>query len=188
MDCGISNKLIPTTVKYILLTHDHGDHFYPQTVSNYAIKWPDVAFIVPPWLEDNVKRCGVTHYRLCEMNKWYGLPPNINVRPFQLYHDRPNCGWRIIINGNKIFHATDTRDLEGLTAKDYDIFALEMNYDEQKIKEVIEKSKQTGEFSHALGVPNSHLSVQQAEAFYYQNRKGTSQLIPLHQSTSEGHL
>ena len=40
--------------------------------------------------------------------------------PIKLYHDVPNCGYRIFINDKKIIYMTDTKTLEGITAKNYD--------------------------------------------------------------------
>ena len=91
------------------------------------------------------------------------------VSPVKLYHDVPNFGWRIFLpNGQKIFHATDTAHLEGITAKGYDLYAIEHNYCEEYIQQAIEEARANGEYTHAYGNINTHLSIQQARAFIEQ--------------------
>ena len=107
------------------------------------------------------------------------------VSPIKLYHDVPNFGWRIFLpNGKKIFHATDTVHLEGITAKGYDLYAIEHNYCEEYIQQAIEEARANGEYTHAYGNINTHLSIQQARAFIEANRKESSEVLELHKSRS----
>ena len=107
------------------------------------------------------------------------------VSPVKLYHDVPNFGWRIFLpNGQKIFHATDTVHLEGITAKGYDLYAIEHNYCEEYIQQAIEEARANGEYTHAYGNINTHLSAQQARAFIETNRKESSEVLELHKSRS----
>ena len=107
------------------------------------------------------------------------------VSPVKLYHDVPNFGWRIFLpNGQKIFHATDTVHLEGITAKGYDLYAIEHNYCEEYIQQAIEEARANGEYTHAYSNINTHLSAQQARAFIDKNRKESSEVLELHKSRS----
>lgn len=100
-----------------------------------------------------------------------------------LYHDVENVFYRIQLkNGIKIFHATDTSTLEGISAKDYDFYFIESNYDEETVWEIIRDKESQGKYAHQRGSINSHLSKQQAQDFFFANRKIDSQLITLHES------
>ena len=39
------------------------------------------------------------------------------IVPIKLYHDAPQCGYRIFWNDFKVIYATDTKTLEGISAK-----------------------------------------------------------------------
>lgn len=187
VDCGVKVRDVEgVKVKLLLLTHEHRDHFNLPAIKKLIKNNPTIRIAYCEWMSDLVKELNHDHTDLLELNKLYdyGL---IKVSPFQLYHDVKQCGWRIFINDKKIFHATDTHTLEGINAKDYDLYAIEHNYDEELVHAAIEKSKHTGEFCRAYQSIDSHLSYQQAKAFYDDNRKPSSQLIPLHQSSTYGY-
>jgi hypothetical protein len=74
--------------------------------------------------------------------------------------------------------------LEGITAKGYDLYAIEHNYDPETILETIAKLEATGQFSHQKGAINSHLSEQQARDFIFDNRSEHSRVLRLHESTT----
>jgi hypothetical protein len=111
------------------------------------------------------------------------------ISPVTLYHDVKNFGYRIFFppvgdkGGCKIFHATDTAHLKWITAKNYDLYALEANYDEDTVHETIERKQANGEFPHQIGAINSHLSIQQAQNFILNNAGANYEFLPLHQSS-----
>ena len=188
VDCGVPYADIEEhlkEVKVILLTHEHKDHFNTSTIMKVAIKHPAIIFVGCDWMIKKLKAIGPMNCREIEISKvWIDGINRISVSPFQLYHDVPNCGWRISVDDKMIFHATDTSTLEGIVAKGYDLYAIEQNYDETIIHQRMEEESEKGLFSHGYGSINSHLSVQQAESFIEQNRKKDSQILKLHQSTS----
>ena len=95
-----------------------------------------------------------------------------------------NCGYRIFTENYKIFHATDTAHLQGITAKNYDLYAIEHNYDEWKAQNAIEEARKERKYCHAIGSIETHLSWQQAREFINQNKKENSEILELHQSKS----
>ena len=103
------------------------------------------------------------------------------ISPIKLYHDVPNCGYRIIKDGFKIFHATDTAHLNGIEAKGYDIYAIEHNYNEDTVFDQIREKEQNGQFAYEKGAINSLLSVQKASDFIYRNRCERSSVVRLHE-------
>ena len=50
------------------------------------------------------------------------------LSPIKLYHDVPNCGYRLYFGRQRILFATDTRTMEGISAKGYDYIFIEANY------------------------------------------------------------
>lgn len=96
----------------------------------------------------------------------------------QAYHDVPNCGYRIMKDGFKHFHITDTNTLDGITAKNYDSASIECNHEINKALELIEEAKKNGEYSHLQGAINSHLSVDKVIKFCKENN--IKKLYPVH--------
>jgi L-ascorbate metabolism protein UlaG (beta-lactamase superfamily) len=124
---------------------------------------------------------GLKNIDIYEIGKVYDYG-QFQISPVELYHDVENCGYRIFKDGIKVFHATDTYALNGIEAKDYDIFAIEHNYDEDTVYQIIERQESQGKFAHQKRSINSHLSEQQARDFIFKNRKETSEVIRLHES------
>ena len=91
-------------------------------------------------------------------------------------------GFRVIYDGFKAIFITDTRTVQGIVAKDYDLYLIEGNYDEEEIQERIREKQETGEYINEYRTMNSHLSVQQATDFLLTNmgNKGTYEFIHQH--------
>lgn len=126
---------------------------------------------------------GIKNVDVIEVGKVYDYG-SFKISPIQLYHDVPNFGYRIFKDETKIIHATDTAHLEGITAKDYDLYCIESNYNEDTIFESIERKKANGEFAYQQGAINSHLSEQQARDFIFKNRGDNSKVVRLHESSN----
>lgn len=60
--------------------------------------------------------------------------------PIKLYHDVPQCGYRVLFDDYKAIYMTDTKTVEGISAKNYDLYLVEGNYDEDEIEERIKKN------------------------------------------------
>ena len=54
------------------------------------------------------------------------------IVPIKLYHDVPQCGYRVLFDNYKVIYATDTKTLEGITAKNYDLYLIEGNYTDRR--------------------------------------------------------
>ena len=168
-------------VKYVLLTHIHGDHYNPATIRKLIVDI-DPIFICGDFLEDELLKIADNDKIIAvEENKVYELN-NYKISPVSLYHDVKNFGYRIMHNGYKHFHATDTSTLEGIEAKNYDSASIECNHDRNKALELIEEAKINGEFSHLQGAINSHLSVDKTIQFCKENH--IKKLYPVHIGSS----
>ena len=182
VDCGVPFSAIKRHImnlQIVLLTHQHGDHININTLSRLAFERPALRVGCCEWMLPII--AGVTrNIDVYEIGVEYNYG-TFQVTPVKLYHDVPNCGYRIFANGKKIFHATDTAHLDGITAKDYDLYAIEHNYDEDTILSDIEAIEAFGGFAYQKGAMNSHLSEQQAREFVYRNGKAGSETLRLHQ-------
>lgn len=185
VDCGVTLKAlqeVKRSLKIVLLTHKHSDHLKLRTLQRLQAERPTLRVACGDFLLEELP-C-IKNIDVLQVGKIYDYGA-FKVSPIKLYHDVPNFGWRIFIpNGQKIFHATDTVHLEGITAKGYDLYAIEHNYCEEYIQEAIEEARANGEYTHAYGNINTHLSIQQARAFIEANRKESSEVLELHKSRS----
>lgn len=188
VDCGVSLKAlqeVKRSLKIVLLTHKHSDHLKLRTLQRLQAERPTLRVACGDFLLEELP-C-IKNIDVLQVGKIYDYGA-FKVSPVKLYHDVPNFGWRIFLpNGQKIFHATDTVHLEGISAKGYDLYAIEHNYCEEYIQQAIEEARANGEYTHAYGNINTHLSIQQARAFIEANRKESSEVLELHKSRSFYH-
>ena len=194
VDCGVTlkalvgancNSSVLRSLKIVLLTHQHGDHLKIRTLQRLQAERPTLRVACGDFLLEELP-C-IKNIDVLQVGKIYDYGA-FKVSPVKLYHDVPNFGWRIFLpNGQKIFHATDTVHLEGISAKGYDLYAIEHNYCEEYIQQAIEEARANGEYTHAYGNINTHLSIQQARAFIETNRKESSEVLELHKSRSFYH-
>lgn len=183
VDCGVAFdhiKPIIKNIQIVLLTHSHGDHIKPETLKKLMAERPTVRIGCCEWMTDFVKQYP-KNVDVYEIGKIYNYGA-FRLSPVKLYHDVENCGYRIFKGEHKLFHATDTAHLEGITAKGYDLFAIEHNYDADTVWESIARIEAAGGFAHQRGSINSHLSEQQAREFISANRKPDSVVVRLHES------
>lgn len=182
VDCGVPfAKVKPFIgdIAMVLLTHEHKDHINLKTLTKMQALRPTLRIGCCEYMLPLLS--GLNNIDVYAIGTLYNYG-SIKVAPIKLYHDVLNCGYRITIDGYKIFHATDTAHLEGITAKGYDLYAIEANYDEEKAMQAIAEAEERGEYCHAIGSIKSHLSKQQADDFINKNRKETSEVLLLHKS------
>lgn len=184
VDVGISFSRIEPYLKdiqIVLLTHQHSDHFKLNVIKRIQEERPSIRFGCGEFLADKLQ--GIRNLDIYESGKMYNYGV-FKISPIILYHDVPNFGYRIFKDGKKLIHATDTYTLEGISARDYDIYALECNYDEERVYDIIREKQYRGEYAHQKGSINSHLSKQQAQKFILSNTSRQDiQFLMLHQSS-----
>lgn len=185
VDMGVSFKALKGVykgLKLVLLTHIHSDHFKKATVKRLAKERPSLRFACCDWLYDPTLDCGVDKRNIdvLEIGKKYDYKA-FCVAPVLLYHDVPNCGYRIYFGREKLFYATDTCTLNGITAKGYDLYMLESNYEKREIRERIENKQKQGLYAYEITVPDRHLSFEQANDFLVENMGKHSEFVYLHQ-------
>lgn len=185
IDCGVSFKALKSVykqLKIVLLTHIHSDHFNKCTIKRLATERPTLRFACCEWLVNDLVCAGVNKQNIDVLK--IGVIYNykaFKIAPVKLYHNAPNCGYRLFVGGKKIFYATDTNTLEGITAKNYDLYMIEANYEDDEIQERIRAKQEQGLFAYELNVLNNHLSKEKCDKFIYENMGEHSEYVYLHQ-------
>lgn len=185
IDCGVTFKRLEKyykKLKLVLLTHIHSDHFKKETVKRLAQERPTLRFACCEWLLKSLLDCGVDRKNIdvVEIGTRYGYKL-FKIVPIKLYHDVLQCGYRILFNDYKVIYMTDTSTVEGISAKNYDLYLIEANYDEEEMKERIKKKQQECRYVYEFRAKDNHLSRQQASEFLLENMGENSEYVFMHE-------
>ena len=106
IDCGVSFKKLKDVYKHIklvLLTHEHSDHFRPSTIRKLAAERPTLRFGCCRWMVPKLIECGVspTQIDVYDIGKRYDYKV-FALSPIKLYHDVPNCGYRLYFGRKRV--------------------------------------------------------------------------------------
>lgn len=186
IDCGVPFKALAPVkkgLKLVLLTHVHGDHFKPRTVralhkERPTLRWGCCEWMVGPLLEAGVDKrvIDVLTPGFCFI--YQGL---CTAMPEGLTHDAPNCGYHIWSGTDRLFYATDTATLDGIEARDYDLYMIEANHTREELESRARAKMDAGEFAYEVRAAANHLSQEQALDWLAQNMGPNSQYVFLHQ-------
>ena len=185
IDCGVSYKAVEPYVyqlQLVLLTHIHSDHFRPSTLRRLAQERPGLRFGCCRWLVPDLVHADVpvSSIDLLETGKTARYTIGA-VTPFLLKHDVPNCGYKLLLDsGKQVFYATDTNDLNGIKAKNYDLYLVEANYTDEDIRRRLAEKKEKGEYPYERRVLEYHLSKAKCDDFIYENIGPQGEFIYLH--------
>ena len=185
IDCGVSFKRLEKyykQLKIILLTHIHKDHFKKETIKKLAQERPTLRFACCEWLLKPLLECGINRRNIdvLEIGIKYDYKL-FKIVPIKLYHDVPNSGYRVIFEDYKVIYITDTRTVEGITAKDYDLYLIEGNYEDEELEERIRKKQQQQKYCYEYRARNTHLSKGQASDFLLKNMGEKSEYVFMHE-------
>ena len=147
---------------------------------------PTLRFACCQWLVPELMAIGVSprNIDVLKIGRIYDYGV-LKVSPVKLYHDVPNCGYRLFFGDKKAIYATDTAHLNGITAKGYELYLIEANYDEDDLEERIVAKTAAGQYCYELKVAERHLSHEQASEFLMQNMGNNSEYVFLHQHKSK---
>lgn len=128
-------------------------------------------------------KCGVQKKNIIvlDIDKWYKVG-TLLIKLEKLEHDVKNCCIHIVFeNGKKLLYAVDTSTLDNIIAKNYDLYLVEGNYDEEEIEKREEEKRLNGEYVIETRIKNSHLSKQQCDEWLSQNMGDNSEYIYCHE-------
>lgn len=173
IDCGVSYRKLKNYVndlKIVLLTHIHTDHFNKSTIKKLANNRPTLRFGCCEWLVNDLINCGVDKRNIdvYEIGQKYDYSL-FSIIPIKLYHDVPQCGYRVFIDEKKLIYATDTKTLDGISAKDYDVYLVEGNYENDE-----ELHNRAYTYDYELRVKNTHLSKEYTTNWLLENMNDNS--------------
>lgn len=190
LDMGISFKKLEgcyRSLDLVFISHVHSDHLNKTTIRKLAVKRPSLRFAVGPWLEEQLVGIGVDRENIDTLHLNHKTSYNeFSIAPIKLYHDVPNYGLRFYFKNERGVYIVDTCTVDGIKAKDYDLYLVESNYDDDELNERIRLKEERGEYCYEYRVPKSHLSKKQAEAFIEQNKKENSEVVFIHQHQEKG--
>lgn len=185
IDCGVPLRLIKPymkALKLVLVTHIHSDHFKRLTVKNLEENRPALRFAGGHFLADAFIKAGVNPKNIDV------LEPDIEydyelcrIIPVELSHNVPCYGYKVHFkNGRKLFYATDTNNLNGIRARNYDLYMIEANYGEDEIQKRISDKKANGEYAYEYNVLRNHLSREKCDKFIADNAGCNSRFVYMH--------
>lgn len=188
IDCGVPfSRLIDDyrSLKLVLLTHIHGDHFNPATLRRLAKERPTLRFACCAWLCAPLVDAGVKANQIdaIRTDHWYTYKGLCRIKAQETKHDVQNCCWHIELQQcpmERLFYATDTNNLNGIKAKGYNLYLVEANYEEADIQDRIAEKKINGEFVYEKRVMREHLSKEKADDWIYSNMAANSEYVYMH--------
>ena len=194
LDCGVPYIQIKPYIKQlklVFISHIHQDHLLPATIKKLAFERPNLKFVVGKFLVETLVKLGVEKRNIfvLENGKKYDLGA-IEVEPILLEHDVPNFGYKIIFKKDnyKVLYCVDTATLDGIKARNYNLYLVESNYNKEELEQRIIKKKQNGEFTYEDRVLNTHLSEEQWKKFMLENAGENSECIKIHQHKEKGDI
>lgn len=184
VDCGVPFKAFGEKwrkIKLVLLTHEHSDHFCKSTIRALALLRPTLRFGCGKWLVPHLLRCGVApdNIDVYEMDKRYSYG-TVAVEPFELTHNVRNCGYKIHLPAGRCIYATDANNLNGVSAKNYDVYFVEANYGEDEIEERIKEKEAEGVYAYEVAARVNHLSREKCETWLNRNIGENSECVLMH--------
>ena len=185
IDCGVPYKSIKPYVKglkLVLLTHLHSDHFKPETIRKLVAERPSLRFGCGKWMLSPVIACGTrkSNIDIYTPNLKNRYTDDLQLIMIPLKHNVSNCGYKLFLNGEKIFYATDCNNLDGIDAKNYDLYMIEANYEDEEIQDRIAEKEANGQYVYEYQVLKNHLSKKKADEFIIANAGENSRFVYLH--------
>ena len=174
IDCGVTFKKLKPYIKnlqLVLLTHVHQDHFNKRTIKMLSEERPKLRFGCCEWLLQELLDLGINKKRIdvYKIGEKYTYTDTLSVQPVKLYHDVPQCGYRVFIEGYKSIYCTDTNTLDGIKAEGYDYYFIEANYENEQ-----ELHERAYNDYYEKRVKSTHLSKEQATEWLLENMGANS--------------
>ena len=184
IDCGVPFKSLRNCYKnlqIVLLTHIHSDHFNKSTIKRLANERPALRFACGEWLVPELEKIvDTTQIDVLACGKWYNYGI-LKLSPVELFHEVPNCGYRLDFGNDLNFYATDTGTLGNIIAKNYNLYMVEANHIQAEIEQRVKEKTERGEFAYEINAAKNHLSKEQTDNWLCENMGVNSRYVYLHQ-------
>ena len=178
VDCGVPFSHLKDylyDVKYLLISHIHSDHVRPATLQKIKDLFPKITILGN---YEVAQKFGVD---IIVNNGFPVETRDYTFMPVKGVHDVICTGYSFWVKGLHVCYQTDTNSYASFIEPPYDVFFIEANYNENKLREIASNFTTRG-YNPILSAQR-HASVQQAKGFYYSNRRSPeSRLVELHQS------
>lgn len=188
VDMGLAAKDAPKDWDVLLYTHKHSDHLkanYAKRVLNETNK-----IIMGPESVAGV----VKHKKFITVKAGYTYTVKVKggfleITPEELVHDVECYGYKIHYTEidddfnpvlTKIFHATDTKSIDHVVARGYDIYGLECNWNQEGLKDFMDNDDEW--YLKSWSSTNRHLSEEAGDEWYHRMKKESSVRLYLHLS------
>lgn len=183
IDLGIPFKsILPyiENLKLVLLTHSHSDHFNLSTIRKLAAERPTLRWAVPDYLNLRGIKNNVIDVFKHSKGMYYGKTFPYTIGRYNIPHNVPNCAWMIHYKDESMLYATDTCDLTHIEAPNFSLYMVEANYDEEEIKEKIQRKRNIGQYAYECEVIRNHLSLQKCNQWLKANAGINSEIVYMH--------
>lgn len=185
IDCGVTFKRLEKyykKLKLVLLTHIHSDHFKKETIKRLAKERPTLRFACCEWLLKPLLECGVQkkNIDILQIGVKYDYKL-FKIVPIKLYHDVPQCGYRVLFEDYKVIYITDTKTVEGIVAENYDLYLIEGNYEDEELENRIRIKQEKQQYCYEYRARHTHLSKGQASDFLLKNMGDNSEYVFMHE-------
>lgn len=188
IDLGVPMNMIMgsgyiNSLKLVLLTHSHLDHFKKSTANRLHKIRPGLRFACCSWMVQLLQDAGVRKnvIDVCTPGLCLLYRNSIKIKPERIPHNVDNCCWHIWYGNDSLFYATDCSSLSMIKAENYGTYMIESNHTRAEIEARIAAKQAAGEFAYEVEAARNHLSREQAEKWLVENAGPQSQYIFLHQ-------
>ena len=144
---------------------------------------PKLRFGCCEWLVQELLDLGISKKRIdvYKIGEKYTYTDNLSVQPVKLYHDVPQCGYRVFIDCYKCIYCTDTNTLDGIKAENYDFYFIEGNYENEQ-----ELHERAYNDVYESRVKLTHLSKDYATDWLLDNMGTNSVYVWMHEHKDRG--
>lgn len=187
LDCGVSYSKISKYLKYIKLifiSHSHKDHILPTTIKQISYNYPNIKFVTSSSeVVIKLKNSGIPKKNIFYLKpkRWYSLGI-MKVKTEPLEHDVENYGLKWEFEDKKGIYITDASIIDNIRAKDYDLYLIESNYNENLLQKHINECEDENKLYYLNRVKYTHLSYEQANSFLIENMSNNSRFEYIHKS------
>ena len=178
LDVGVSYTKLKSylkKIKLIFVSHVHKDHLLPLTIKKIAYNYPTIFFVtgseevVKKLVENGINKKNIF---ILKPNKWFDLGI-LKVKLEPLTHDTPNYAFKCEYQDKKCIYIVDTASVENIVAKDYDLYLIENNFQEEilekHIQECIDNNDNENKLYYLQRTLNTHLSKSKCDDFLINN-------------------